>query len=203
MSNIQISLGGVDKVLASFDAKESATKEILNNELNKFGLLTTNQAKRLAPVDEGNLRNKIIFEKSDLKVAVIVAADYAAYIEFGTRKFAAGYVASLPSDWQTFALQFKGPGGGTFAEFLNRIVEWVHRKGLGSGKVGSIGIAGTYSVKTGKRTGGKATQESEDKSAAYRIALSIIRNGIRPQPFLFPSVRDNTQILIENLKKQI
>ncbi len=183
---------------------EEKVKKIVDEELNAFGLDTVAMAKTLAPVDEGFLRNSITFEKQPLSVEVVVAANYAAYLEFGTRSFAAAYVSSLPPDWQEFAAKFKGGGGGTFQEFVMRLTEWVHRKGLGAGGPGKpIGVTGTYSIKTGKRTGNKVTQANEDKSAAYRIALSILRKGIRPHPFLFPAVELNKEKLITNLKAVI
>ena len=183
---------------------EEKVKKIVDDELNAFGLETVSMAKTLAPVDEGFLRNSITFEKQPLSVEIVVAANYAAYLEFGTRGFASAYVSTLPPDWQAFAAQFKGGGGGSFQEFVMRLTEWVHRKGLGAGGPGKpIGVTGTYSIKTGKRTGNKATQANEDKSAAYRIALSILRKGIRARPFLFPAVEKNKEILINNLKAVI
>ncbi len=162
---------------------------------------TVSDAKRFAPADEGTLRGKISYKKEDLKVTVTVGVNYAAYLEFGTRKFAAAWVSSLPADWQTFAAKFKGPAGGTFEELVMRLTEWVHRKGLGSGKAGkSIGVAGTYSVKSGRRTGNKATQASQDKSAAYAIARSIMIKGIKPHPFLYPAYEKNRIELVNNLK---
>ena len=179
---------------------EEKVKKIVDEELNAFGLDTVAMAKTLAPVDEGFLRNSITFEKRPLSVEVVVPVNYAAYIEFGTRGFAAAYVSTLPPDWQAFAAQFKGGGGGSFQEFVMRLTEWVHRKGLGAGGPGKpIGVTGIYSIKTGKRTGNKATQANEDKSAAYRIALSILRKGIRARPFLYPAVFQNVLKLKENL----
>lgn len=199
MSSLNIDIKGnfegkLDKITAD-------VKAIVDDELEAFGINTVAMAKQLAPVDEDHLRGLIHFEKRSLEVEVIVPVNYAAYLEFGTRAFAAAYVSSLPVEWQEFAAQFKGGGGGSFQEFVMRLTEWVHRKGLGAGGPGKpIGVTGTYSVKTGKRTGNKVTQESEDKSAAYRIALSILRKGIRPHPFLYPSVEVNKKILIDNLK---
>jgi len=38
------------------------------------------------------------------------------------------------------------------------------------------------------------------QSAAYAIALNILQNGIRAQPYLRPAVEANTPKLIENIK---
>ena len=127
MSSLNIEIKG------DFEGKmnnlEEKVKAIVDDELNAFGLTTVADAKKMAPVDEGFLRNSITFEKMGLTVEIVVAANYAAYLEFGTRAFAAAYVATLPAEWQAFAAQFKG-GGGSFEDFFMNIVEWVRRKGI-------------------------------------------------------------------------
>lgn len=142
--------------------------QIINDELEAFGLRTVNDAKINAPVDEGFLRNSITYEKSNLIVEIIVAANYAAYLEFGTRSFAAEYVSTLPPTWQEFAAKFKGGGGG-FDDYFRNILEWCKRKGI-------------------------------DKEAAYPIAISILRNGIKPHPYLYPAIEANLIKLKERLK---
>jgi hypothetical protein len=101
--------------------------------------------------------------------SVTASTKYAAYIEFGTRKFAAAYVSSLPADWQTYAATFKGKTGGTFKQFLLSIIGWVSRKGI-------------------------------DKKAAYPIARKIMIDGIKPKPFLYPSVNKTLPVLRKNLR---
>lgn len=187
----------------NFDKITQETKVFIDGELEGFGFETVGMAKALAPSDEGFLRNSITFDKTPLNVEIVVACNYAAYLEFGTRVFAAEYVSSLPGDWQAFAAQYKGGGGGSFEEFVMRLTEWVHRKGLGAGGPGKpIGVAGTYSIKTGKRTGNKNTQAEQDKSAAYAIARKILRVGIRPHPFLYPAVQENLIKLKQRLNIQ-
>ena len=127
MSSFNIDIRG--NFESKFDKLTQDVRNIVDDELNAFGIETVAMAKTLAPVDEGFLRNSITFEKRELVVEIIVAANYAAYLEFGTRLFAAAYVNSLPSEWQSFAAQFKG-GGGSFEDFFMRIVEWVRRKGI-------------------------------------------------------------------------
>ena len=39
--------------------------------------------------------------------------------------------------------------------------------------------------------------------AAYAIALSILRKGTRPHPFLYPAYQQTREKLIENIKKLI
>lgn len=127
MSSFNIDIRG--DVAGKMDKLKDNVLQIVEDELNAFGLETVAMAKTLAPVDEGFLRNSITFDKFPLSVEIVVAANYAAYLEFGTRAFAAAYVATLPAEWQTFAAQFKG-GGGSFEDFFMNIIEWVKRKGI-------------------------------------------------------------------------
>lgn len=172
MSTFKIKID-IAKATAKLDQTTANVKETIVKELNKFAVLTVNDAKRNAPVDEGFLRNAIgmnVATLQNLRSEVIVAANYAAYIEFGTRSFAAAYVGTLPQSWQAYAAQFKGGTGGGFSDFLLHIMEWVKRKGI-------------------------------PEKAAYPIALKILRTGIRPHPFLFPAVQKNFTALKERLKQ--
>lgn len=167
--------GDINKI---FKEKTRTLIGKIEKEMAAFGQETVNDAKRLAPVDEGHLRNSITFKnivtKAMIEVEIIAATDYAAYLEFGTRAFAAKYVATLPKEWQQFAAKYKGPGGGSFDEFVMRLTRWVRLKGLAKGK--------------------------DIDNAAYRIALSIMRKGIRQHPFLFPAVEKNRIQLLKRLK---
>lgn len=200
---IKIDIQGLDKTMSDINRIAKSAKDDVREALVDFGTKVETQAKRNAPADEGKLRNSINatypVSAQGLSVVITVAADYAAYMEFGTRKFAAAQVATLPQDWQSYAATFKGKGGGDYFDFLNAILDWVRRKG----------IASRYSVKTKKaidiKIGGKGKTSQYDQarleSAAYAIALHILRNGVRPHPFLYPAVRDNSQALIKDIQK--
>lgn len=56
--------------------------------VRKAALDTMADAKTLAPVDTGNLRNSITTDarQGDLVAVVEATADYSAYVEFGTRR---------------------------------------------------------------------------------------------------------------------
>lgn len=162
--NIDIT-GDINKKL---DELTKQVRQTVDDELLAFGFDTVGMAKELAPADEGILRNSITFEKQELAVEIIVAVNYAAYLEFGTRSFAAVYVATLPATWQEYAATFKGGGGG-FEDYFRNIFEWCKRKGI-------------------------------EPAAAYPIAISILRNGIRPHPFLMPAIEANMIKLKERLK---
>jgi hypothetical protein len=102
--------------------------------------------------------------------SVVASAKYAAYIEFGTRKFAAAYVGSLPADWQAYAATFKGSTGGTFEQFVKSLMAW------------------------GSRTG------KMDPKYAYVAALKILREGLKARPFIYPSIQKTLPVLRKNLR---
>jgi len=68
------------------------------------------------------------------------------------------------------------------------LIRWAHLKKL----------AGTYSLRTKRRIGGAAQQETEDRRVAYIVQHVIARRGTRAQPFLEPAFTNNLQ-RIQNL----
>lgn len=168
----KLELTGLSEVLNKIDVRQF--EEDVTLELDAFGKDVARDAKdnlsKNKTNDEGYLTNSIGSESEKLSVSIFANADYAAYVEFGTRKFAAAYVASLPAEWKVFAAQFKGSGGsGSFEEFVMRLAGWCKRKGV-------------------------------DEKAAYAIARSILINGIKAQPYLFPAFEKNRSLLIKNLQ---
>ena len=82
-------------------------------------------AKQAAPVNLGNLRATINHEKISAGVyAIRVSADYAAYIEFGTKSR-----VQIPSGLEQYAAQFKGPGTGK-GKAKDMIYAWCKSKGI-------------------------------------------------------------------------
>lgn len=188
---IKISLGSFAKVSADLDKTVAKMKADVKEALVDFGTKVEAQAKRDAPADEGKIRNSInsVFNAQKMEVSITVAADYAAYMEFGTRKFAAKYVATLPTDWKAYAATFKGKGGGNMDQFIQAIMAWVRRKGIGADLTKSGNISNS------------ASSLDKQQQAAYWIALNILQNGVKPQPFLYPAIRDNTPELIKDFEK--
>lgn len=130
----------------------------------------------VVPIEKGEFRG----------YRVMNTAPYAPYVEFGT-----GSRVDVPSEWSAYAMQFKGRGGGGNShDFLISIAQWVRAKG----------ITGRYSVKTRRRVGSKSSQEQEDMAAAYPIFLSIMRNGSRPHPFLYPAYVAGVKKIIQDVK---
>lgn len=165
-----VNLSGMDKIQKALQNIDKNLKVEVSNEINASALKIQSSAKRLAPVNFGQLRNGIALTKdNDLTFTVESKASYSPYVEFGT-----GGQVSVPADFDAYAQQFKGGKGGKFKDMIEALMLWVKRKGI-SGK--------------------------NDKSTAYLIARSILRKGLRPQPFLIPSYQEEKPKLIQRLKK--
>lgn len=182
--SIKFNIKGLDNALKGIEKANRTQIKGLEDALTNFGINTVREAKQRVPVDEGRLRNSISYQKKKgLFVEVVAQADYAAYVEFGTRRFAAKYVSSLPQDWKTYAATFKGKGGGGIDEMIARLTDWVLRKGL----------------QTGSKRSKKGKQDAE--SVAYVIALRILQNGIKAQPFLYPAYDIAKKEFIQEVKE--
>jgi len=186
---IAVNLKGLDGVMLSIKKTIKEAETGTAKALDKFQSNVVKDAKRAAPANEGKLRNSISGSVTGNQAKVVVASNYAAYLEFGTRKFAAKYVATLPADWKAYAATFKGKGGGTMDEFIQDIMQWVRQKGIG----GQL-------TKSGNTSESKSSLD-QMQQAAYAIALNILQNGIRAQPYLYPAVVRNTKPLIDDIKK--
>lgn len=167
---IVVNISGINSVKRALENLDTKIVKQVSNEINASALAIQNQAKRKAPVNFGTLRNGIALVKNDeLTYTVESRASYSPYVEFGT-----GGKVSVPSDFQQYALLFKGKSGGKFVDFINALTLWVKRKGIGNGK--------------------------NDKSIAFVIARNILQKGLRPQPFLIPSYEEEKPKLIKRLK---
>lgn len=172
---IVIKTKGAEALAAKISKMSKELQNEIQAELNAWADDVSTDAKLLVKSqssNEGNLMGSIHPEYKKMSVAVTASVSYAAYIEFGTRKFAAAYVAGLPDTWQEIANKHKGRGTGNFDDFKASIAEWMRKKGIPKDKMGII-------------------------------ILNILKNGIRPKPFLYPAVNKNTPELLERLKKII
>lgn len=72
--------------------------EAADRALEKCGLVAEGYAKKLCPVDTGNLRNSITHTVDEQEPAAIIGTnnEYAAYVELGTGKYAEG---GRPTPW--------------------------------------------------------------------------------------------------------
>lgn len=76
----------------------AAIKVALLRGLEKCGLVAEGYAKKLCPVDTGNLRNSITHMVDEQEPAAIIGtnSDYGAYVELGTGKY---YPGGRPTSW--------------------------------------------------------------------------------------------------------
>ena len=189
MSGFSFEIKGADAAIKRTEEMVKKARANAQLALNTFGLSVERDAKRLAPADEGHLSNSINYKPGDLSVTITVGVNYAAYLEFGTRKFAAKYVATLPADWQSYAATFKGKGTGSMDEFIQNIMEWVRRKGIAA------------DTTSGGNVSSSRSSLDKQQQAAYWIELNILQNGIRPHPFLYPAIYHTGHL--KELKKQL
>ena len=192
MDGIYLDISNMDSVISDLNKLSEKIRTDVALEMNASALNIQYAAKRAAPVNFGKLRNSIQLKEKigGNKVLFEVGSNlkYAPYVEFGT-----GGKVSIPNNYAAFANQFKGKTGGNFHEMLKALIEWVKRKG----------ITGTYSPKTQRRTGSKTVQQKQNESAAYAIAISILRKGLRPQPFLIPAFESEKPKLLAKISKII
>jgi len=186
MAGVTIKIEGLEATMAKLDYKKYEVQ--IQQSFDKFGFNAETEAKLRAPVDEGHLRSAIYSKSKPLAAEIGCTVDYAAYLEFGTRRFAAAYVAGLPATWQELAANFKGGGGGNFEQFVKELTEWVMRKGFAAPLTAS-----------GNASKSKSAIDIQ-RQAAYMIARSIMIKGIRPHPFLYPAVEKWTPVLLSDLK---
>jgi HK97 gp10 family phage protein len=182
-----IDLSGIPRLEKKLNDIKSNIATDLAKEISASALKIEKEAKRNAPINMGTLRQSIhATSKDKLTHYVEVGVSYGAYLEFGT-----GGKVSIPSGYENYAATFKGNKGGSLNDMIEALTLWVKRKGL----------AGTYSVKSGRRLGGKGVKASQDEKLARFLAIKILKNGIRPQPYLIPAYEAEKPKLIERLKK--
>jgi HK97 gp10 family phage protein len=166
-----VNLQGIKGIEDALKRIDTSLKKDVSNEIAASALKIQSDAKRLAPVNFGQLRNGIKFDKlSELTFAIESTASYSPYVEFGT-----GGKVSVPSDFQAYAKTFKGGKAGKFKDMVDALTLWVRKKGIGNGR--------------------------NDKGMAFVIARSILQKGLRPQPFLIPAYEQEKPKLIQRLKK--
>ena len=166
-----VSLGGFKELEGKLKNLTTAIKVDVGDEINSSVNTIRNNAIRLATVNLGQLRGSIATDKES-ELTYSVAAN-TSYAAYV--EFGTGPQVNVPADFKSYAQQFKGKSGGKFKDMVEALTLWVKRKGIGNGK--------------------------NDKGLAYVIALSILRKGMRPQPFLIPAYEMEKPKLIQRLNK--
>lgn len=188
MGTFKFEIKGLVQLEKRLKAVPAKIKKEVGAEIQDGGRRINAKQLRLVPVDEGGLKQANVVKKvSELQIDLTNSKHYTPFMEFGTKRR-----ARIPAELTSYAAQFKqtGPNIG-FDAFLKIITAWVRRKG----------IAGRYSTKTRRRLGSATSKQSEDEQAAYPIALSILRHGVKPHPFFFQSFFDEKESIIKNVEK--
>jgi hypothetical protein len=74
-------------------------------------------------------------------------------------------------------------------EFIQSIMAWVKRKGIGADTTKSGNVSSS------------ASSLDKQQQAAYWIAINILQNGIKPKKFLYEAVKDNLPKLQSDFNK--
>lgn len=183
---------GMEAVQRAIKQTPTEAKKAIRGVLSHYVTMINGEQVRNAQrfTDRGQLIKGIGWDEvsnlDELNFTLFSQAPHSAYLEFGTgKKFQA--IAEVN------ASAYQGAGGST-GKMFDKILAWVKRKGIaGSYATGIVKrgkkSGGFYSIdptkKKGRRVGGKATRDKEDRRAAWAIMRSLLVNGIKPQPFFF------------------
>ena len=97
---------GLDKVLKELKQFGKEAEKEIDDVTDAVALEIVDDAKQLAPVDIGKLRQGIGKQKKEeLNRTIFAREKYSAYIEFGT-----GGLVNVPNELKELAIQFKGKG---------------------------------------------------------------------------------------------
>ena len=181
MDGITFRVEGLDKMIAALGKMSKKVEAQVVQEFNASALKIQSDAKKNVPVNLGTLRNSIQLTSATNGNKIIytvgTSVSYAPYIEFGTPGTQSKENLKIPAGYEDFAMQFKGKSKGKFKDMVLALAEWVTKQG----------IVASYSIKTQRRTGNKKNNAKKDLSAAWAIAISIIRKGVRAHPYLIPA----------------
>jgi HK97 gp10 family phage protein len=127
---VSLKVKGVDELVKQLTKYNDQVKIDSIKTVNKAMLEVQNEAKSLAPVNDGRLRSSITTQRAtsaSIEAITYVNADYAPFVEFGTK----GKV-SIPAGLEQYASQFKGSGSGGWDRLLADIEDWCRKKGIPS-----------------------------------------------------------------------
>lgn len=180
--SVEVKVEGIQQMVAKLTALGGNNARMANAILNQGADNIVLEAKQSAPADLGGIRQGIGKEQDGLNVKIFCNAPEAIYQEFGT-----GPMVDVPARFSDVAQAGKDSGSGTWADFIIALTGWVARHGL----------LNTYSVKT-HRVSKKATKD-QNQEIAYAIARKILRDGLKPQPFLYPAIVNNEKKILDLL----
>jgi len=188
MKGFSIKVEGLENVLKRLHTFPSKLQDQVKGELKLAAEEVKRNASKDATGDTGKLRQSIVVNhETGISSTVNVQAGYGAYIEWGTKK-----KARVPAEVAAYAARFKGTTSSPAGLKMNdAILAWVKRKGIGA-----------KLTKSGKPSRAKGS-EAQQKRAAFVIARSIRREGIKPRPFFFKNVFATRDKLVRRIQQMV
>jgi HK97 gp10 family phage protein len=175
----KITIKGLDRFTRNLDKYPVEVADKIDKVLTAGSLDIRARAVSACPVDEGQLRRSITATvNAPLKKRVAVRAEYAPFVEFGTKK----YVRVTPG-YEEVAKQFQGKKlkNSSFKDLLERIEGWVKRHKIRT-------VSGNKASSVRNKRGQVKRRKGTYSAAAYWIALKIAKFGVKPRPFFLPAV---------------
>lgn len=98
---------GMDEVARTFKRQYKYALEKMDAEMGNQVEQMALQAKKSLPPQYSELRSAIYVKKNGLlKYTIYGGKNYAAYVEFGTGRYAANYVPTIEPEWQEIARNY-------------------------------------------------------------------------------------------------
>lgn len=170
---MSVTIKGLDALLKKLDSLSEDIQKDVDEEMSQSATTIAHQAASKVPVDEGRLKGAI---KED--VSTKFRKSVSVNLDYAPFiEFGTKKKVSVPNGLEAYAAQFKKKlGKGGFEDMVKALSGWLKRHGQG----------------------GKGL-----KNRARMLALKILRNGIRPQPYLFPSFFEEQPKLMKRLEEII
>jgi HK97 gp10 family phage protein len=125
MATLGVNIKGLDQIRAKFGKEgQRALLAEISDELQVGAQDLRTRAVKRAPSNTGVLRAGIDVDGRDLSWIVYTVAEYAGYIEFGTKS-----KVQVPAEMKEEADKFRGKKG-SYADFRQAISEWMRSKGI-------------------------------------------------------------------------
>lgn len=170
-----MSVAGLPELLNKFADLGRQGERMASASVNAVGDFIVADAKERAPADLGKIRQGIIkVSVSQFQVMIAATAPESAFQEFGT-----GGKVEVPEEMADVASQFQGAGSGDMQAFILALVGWIGRHGI------------------------SGTKNETPEQIAWAMAKAILRDGLTPQPFLYPAFVAQSQRLIPMLQTSL
>lgn len=196
-----VRIKGLDHLLAKVKKLEQVLQAEVDAEMGASARVIEGEARQTATAnsfDRGRLAGSIVADDTvPFRKRVTANIYYAPFVEFGT-----GKKVKVPTGLEAYAAGFrKKMDRGKFKDFVRAIEQWMKRVGIEA-------ATEITQVKSGKRKGqfrkvGGADQRLAQYALAYTIARSILRNGLKARPFLFPAFFKEEKNLVDRIEKLI